>query len=140
MNTISLYGEGGAVNRNDPELLASLERLYAIVNEYDASCVYNMDEMGLFFLLVPRYTMLLPSEDPTTIWFTLIVCCNAIRTGNIHIMIIGKAKEPAYLLEMLGHYLILHKEMFGLISLALISGLIKCLYMLFILELIAGCF
>ena len=88
LNTIKLYGEGGAVNRNDPGLLACLERLYAIVNEYDPSNVYNMDETGLFFRLAPRYTMLLPSEDPTTIRVTLIVCCNGIRTGKVHIMII----------------------------------------------------
>ena len=103
LNTISLYGEGGAVNRNDPELLASLERLYAIVNEYDASCVYNMDETGLFFRLVPRYTVILPSEDPTTIRgkkklldrVTLVVCCNANGTEKVPITMIGKAKEPA---------------------------------------------
>ena len=41
--------------------------LYVIVNEYDPSNVYNMDETGLFFRLAPRYTLLLPSEDPTTI-------------------------------------------------------------------------
>ena len=28
LNTINLYGEGAGINRNDPELLASLERLY----------------------------------------------------------------------------------------------------------------
>ena len=67
LNTISLYGEGGAVDPNDPQLLASLESLYTIVNEYDPHYVYNMDETSLFFRLVPRYTMLLPSEDPTTI-------------------------------------------------------------------------
>ena len=49
LNTINLYGEGGAINRNDPELLTCLERFYTIVNEYDPSNVYNMDETGLFF-------------------------------------------------------------------------------------------
>ena len=103
LNTINLYGEGGAVDRNDPELLASLERLYAIVNEYDPNNVYNMDETGLFFRLAPRYTMLLPSEDPTTIRgkkklldrVTLVVCCNATGTEKVPITMIGKAKEPA---------------------------------------------
>ena len=66
LNTIKLYGEGSAVSRNDPKLLACLERLYAIVNEYDPSNVYNMDETGLFFRLAPRYTMLLSSEDQAT--------------------------------------------------------------------------
>ena len=98
LNTISLYGEGGAVDRNDPQLLASLERLYAIVNKYDPHCVYNMDETGLFFRLVPRFAVLLPSEDPTTIRgkkkllnrVTLVVCCNATRTEKVPITMIGK--------------------------------------------------
>ena len=58
---------GGAIDQNDLELLASLERLNVIVHEYVPSCVYNMDETSLFFLLFPRYTMLLPSETPATI-------------------------------------------------------------------------
>ena len=68
LNTISLYGEGGAVDRNDLELLASLERLYSIFNKYDLSCDYNMGEISLFFQLVLRYIVILPNEDPTTIW------------------------------------------------------------------------
>ena len=48
--------------------MASLKRLYAIVNEYDPSCVYNIDETSLFFRLIPRYTIILPSENPATIW------------------------------------------------------------------------
>ena len=47
--------------------------------------------------------MLLPSEDPTTICgkkqlldrVTLVVCCNAIGTEKVPIIMIGKAKEPS---------------------------------------------
>ena len=45
-----MYGEGGAVDRNDPELLDPLERLYLIFNEYDPSSVYNMDETCIFII------------------------------------------------------------------------------------------
>ena len=60
-------GGGEAVDRNDLELLASLERLYSIFNKYDLSCDYNMGEISLFFQLVLRYIVILPNEDPTTI-------------------------------------------------------------------------
>ena len=56
---MSFYGEGGAIDQNNPELLASLERLYAIVNKYDPRSVYNMDETCFSFLLIPRYIELL---------------------------------------------------------------------------------
>ena len=58
LNTISLYGEGGAVDRNDPQLLASLERLYAIVSEYDPSSIYYMDQRGFSSRFVPIPTLL----------------------------------------------------------------------------------
>ena len=56
----------------------------------------------LFFRLAPRYTMLLPSEDPTTIRgkknlldrVTLVVCCNVTGSEKVPITMIGKAKEP----------------------------------------------
>ena len=68
LSALSLYREGGAIDRNDPELLAaSLERNYAIVNEYDPSCLFYMDETSANFPFIPRYRMLLPSEGPSTI-------------------------------------------------------------------------
>ena len=67
LSAISLYCEGGAIDRNDLELLASLGRIYAIVNEYDPSYIYNMDKTSSFFPLIPRYRMLLLGEGPTTI-------------------------------------------------------------------------
>jgi hypothetical protein len=44
-----LHGEGIKVNKNDPELLATLEELYEIIAQYDPKNVYNMDKIGLFF-------------------------------------------------------------------------------------------
>jgi hypothetical protein len=44
-----LHGEGAKVNKNDPELLATLEELYGIIAQYDLKNVDNMDETGLFF-------------------------------------------------------------------------------------------
>ena len=72
-----------------------------IANEYDPNRVYEMDETCLFFRLAPRYTMLLLSEGPTTIWgkkqlldrVASIVCCNVIGTKKVFIVVIWKAKK-----------------------------------------------
>ncbi len=44
-----LHGEGAKVNKNNLELLATLEELYEIITQYDLENVYNMDKTGLFF-------------------------------------------------------------------------------------------
>ena len=44
-----LHGEGVEVDKNDPNLLHTLESLYVIIKEYEPENVYNMDETGLFF-------------------------------------------------------------------------------------------
>jgi len=100
---MNLYGEGGEVEKINPELLKAIDDLVSIIDQYDPSCVYNMDETGLFFYHLPRYTVLLPSKDVLTVrgkkkakdWVTLVVCCNATGTEKIPIVMIGKAKEPA---------------------------------------------
>jgi hypothetical protein len=49
-----LHGEGAKVNKFDLGLLAALNDLYAIIAQYDPENVYNMDDTGLFFHLLPR--------------------------------------------------------------------------------------
>ena len=44
-----LHGEGAEVDRENPDLVAALDKLYAIITKYDPESVYNMDEIGLFF-------------------------------------------------------------------------------------------
>ena len=57
LNFMNLCGEGGDVDKYDSELLQALDDLGSIIDQYDPSCVYNMDETGLFFRLLPRYTV-----------------------------------------------------------------------------------
>ena len=98
-----LHGEGAEVNRNNPDLLHSLDNLYTIINQYDAENVYNMDETGLFFRLLPRYSLLMPDEDISTTRgkkkskdrVSLVVCANSTGTHKIPCTMIGKAKKPA---------------------------------------------
>jgi hypothetical protein len=83
-------------------LLAALEELYKIITQYDPKNVYNMDETGLFFQLLPRYNLLMPNEDISTTkgkkkakdQVSLIVCANASKTHKIPYALIGKPKEP----------------------------------------------
>lgn len=104
---MNLCGEGGDVDKNDPELLKALDNLGLIIDHNNPSCVYNMDESGLFFWLLPCYIILLPTEDVSTVRgkkkkakdrVTLIVCCNANKTERSPIAMIGEAKEPACIL------------------------------------------
>jgi hypothetical protein len=63
LQSMLLHGEGAEVDRDDPALLASLDLVYDLISQYDPENVYNEDETGLFFRLLPRYTILMPYED-----------------------------------------------------------------------------
>jgi hypothetical protein len=58
-----LHGEGTEVNKNNLELLDTLKELYEIIIEYDLENVCNMDEIGLFFRLLPRYLCQMTIHD-----------------------------------------------------------------------------
>jgi hypothetical protein len=81
-----LHGEGAEVNKSDPRLLAALDDLYAIIAQYDLENVYNMDETGLFFRLLLRYSLLMLDEDISTTRgkkkskdrVSLIMCANVV--------------------------------------------------------------
>jgi hypothetical protein len=98
-----LHGEGVEVDKNDLELLSTLKELYSIITQYDPENVYNMDEIGLFFHLLPRYSILMPNEDISSTrgkkkakdCVSLIVCANASKTHKIPCVMIGKPKELA---------------------------------------------
>ncbi len=100
-----LHGEGVEVNESDLGLLATLDDLYAIIAQHDPENVYNMDETGLFFRLLPRYSLLMPNEDISTTRrkkkskdrVSFIVCANAVGTHKIPCTLIGKPKAPAYI-------------------------------------------
>jgi hypothetical protein len=98
-----LHEEGAKVNKSNLGLLAALDDLYVIIAQYDPENVYNMDETGLFFRLLPRYSLLMPDEDISTTRgkkkskdrVSLIVCANAVGTHKIPCALISKLKAPA---------------------------------------------
>ena len=91
------------MDKESPSFLEALDKLYAIISNYDPENVYNMDETGLFFRMLPRYTLLLPCEDISSTRgkkkakerVSLVVCTNATGTHKIPCTLIGKPKVPA---------------------------------------------
>ena len=98
-----LCGEGTEVDWNDPKFLEELDALCEVIAQYDVENVFNMDETGLFFWILPRYTLLIPDEDLSTTRgckkskerVSLVVCSNAMGTHKIPCTMIGKPKEPS---------------------------------------------
>jgi hypothetical protein len=88
-------------------LLPALKELYEIITQYDPENVYNMDETSLLFLLLPRYSLLMPNEDISTTrgkkkakdQISFIVCTNTSGTHKIPCALIRKLKEPACIKE-----------------------------------------
>ena len=73
--------------------------LPGLVEGYEPNCVYNADESGLFFKILPEYTLNVSSErahgnvkpkDRITVLF----CCNADGSHKIVPYVIGSAKQP----------------------------------------------
>ena len=98
-----LYGEEGEINKNDPILLEKLESLYENIKSYDPENIYNMDETALFYRLLPRYSVLMPEENISTVRgkkkskerVTLVACANSTGTHKLPLTMIGKPKKPA---------------------------------------------
>ena len=102
LTTMNLCGEGAEVDKNDPELLKALDEFYDVISNYHPDNIYNADETGLFYKLIPRITVLLPSESRMDTRgkkepkdrVTLTVCSNASGTHKISLSMIGRAAKP----------------------------------------------
>jgi Tc5 transposase DNA-binding domain len=49
LNSMTLQGEAGEVDKDDPDLLERLTTLCNRINNYNADNVYNIDKTGLFY-------------------------------------------------------------------------------------------
>jgi hypothetical protein len=106
-----LHKEGAEVNKSDLGLLATLNDLYTIIAQYDPENVYNMDETGLFFRLLPRYNLLMPDEDISTTRgkkkskdrVSLIMCANIVEIHKIPCTLISKPKALACIKDRQWH-------------------------------------
>lgn len=73
--------------------------LPGLLKEYSLKDVYNADEFGLFFNLLPDRTMCLEGEDPhgnkqSKARLTVLLGCNADGTDKLTPLVIGKSKKP----------------------------------------------
>ena len=79
------------MDRENPDPVAALDKLYAIIGKYDSQNVHNMDKTGLFFWLLPKYTLRMPFEDVSSTRekkkakerMSLVVCANVTETHKI---------------------------------------------------------
>lgn len=97
-----LHGEAGSVK---PELMKKeMDEIRALCATYPARNIFNVDETGFQYKVMPRRTYLSSSDDRKTVRgskgmtfkdrLSAIMCCNADGTAKVDPAIIGKAKEP----------------------------------------------
>ena len=97
-----LNGETGSVN---PVLIKKdIDEIKALCATFPARCIFNVDETGIQWEVMPRRTYLTNSENRKTVrgskgmtfkdHLPAIMCCNADGTAKVDLAIIGKAKEP----------------------------------------------
>lgn len=97
----SLHGEAGSVD--DEAIADRLRRVRVVCAEYDPDCIYNVDETGLFYKVLPKVTYLAPGEDRKTTRgvkgmkakdrVTAYMCTNA-SGRRVPLSLIGTAKDP----------------------------------------------
>ena len=96
-----LHGEAGSVNVE--ALRGEIEELKAYMGGFDDDHIYNMDETGLFYRLLPktsyvakenskgaRGTKAMNQKDRLTV----CVCTNLTGTQKVELAIIGKSNKP----------------------------------------------
>lgn len=97
----ALHGEAGSV---DVELVTDdIAKLRDEIKKYDINNVYNMDETGLFYKLLPNRSYVKAKDCKTARGLklmkakdrvTLFVCTNANGTDKVPLCLIGKSKSP----------------------------------------------
>lgn len=92
-----ICGEGAYI---DPKIIETerikLQQILKCCDKYD---ILNADEAGLFYELLPNYTLAITNEIITNTFksklrVTVILCCNASGTFKHTLLIIVKAKKP----------------------------------------------
>ena len=97
-----LHGEAGSVDHE--KIKEGMEAVRKACKDYPARNIFNVDETGIQYKLMPRRTYVCSFEDRKTLRGTkgmtfkdrvsAIVCSNADGTGKVRMAIIGKAKDP----------------------------------------------
>ena len=99
---VRLWGEAGSVD--SAAIAQEMENLRQKLASYELKLIFNMDETGLFFKMLPRTTYLSSKEDCATTRgtkgmrskdrLTVLVCSNADGSLKVPLAIIGNSKNP----------------------------------------------
>jgi hypothetical protein len=94
------HGEAGSIPDGVEEEMRSLQ---TIAGEYKEEDIYNMDETGLLWRMLPSRGLLSQSQpglkkDKTRV--SLALCVNATGTDRLPVWIIGQAKTPRALRDV----------------------------------------
>ena len=102
IQSVRLHGEAGSVPVNVVSF--GIARLRGQLQDYDANCIFNMDETGLFFKLFPKRTYVLPGENRKNLRGTkdmktksrvsVYVCSDATGLHKVPLASIGTAQIP----------------------------------------------
>ena len=97
-----LHGEAGSVDAD--ATAEGLRKVREACQEYELANIFNVDETGIFYKLLPNRTYLSQAENRKTARGTkgmkakdsvsAYMCTNATGTANVPMSIIGKSKNP----------------------------------------------
>lgn len=100
----SQYPRGKADIETVSRMSSEIVELRAKLAQYPLDHIYNMDETGLFFKLLPRRSYVFDFKGRLTVQgikavnakdrITAFVCTNADRSAKVDLSMIGKAKSP----------------------------------------------
>ncbi|CAC5376698.1 Cell division cycle protein 23 homolog [Mytilus coruscus] len=94
-----ICGESKSVQENSDEMNEWKNRLSNLLNDYSPDQIYNADEPGLFFLLLPDKTLEFKDVKcsggkQSKERLTALVCENMSGNDKLPILVIGKSKNP----------------------------------------------
>ncbi|KRY40677.1 Tigger transposable element-derived protein 6 [Trichinella spiralis] len=93
----SIRGEAAGVNRYTVDTWK--DRLQVLLNDYRPDDVFNADEMGLFYRILPDKTLTFKGENCSgdklsKERLTVLLCCNESGTEMLKPLVTNKAKNP----------------------------------------------
>ena len=103
--SVRLHGEAGEVDHE--QIKSKIDEIRKDLESYDPENIYNWDETGLYFKLIPHSTYTARNEERRQVRgtkaqkvkdrVTLITCTNATGTHKIPRAMIGKAAKASVL-------------------------------------------
>ena len=92
-------GESNSVAQNSEEMENWKNKLANILDEFSADQIYNADETGIFYRLLPDKTLEFKNVDChggklSKDRLTALVCSNMSGTDKLPLLVIGKSKNP----------------------------------------------